>query len=73
MRSALNNYLHHAITRDWPWTAAEEQSGEVPSALNELYARTLALAATGSRQQAAAARPMKSRTSQHGSATRRDK
>lgn len=66
MRSAPNNYLQRAIARDWTRLAAEEESGEVPSALNELYARTLAPAATRSHQQAAAARPMKSRTSQHG-------
>jgi hypothetical protein len=69
MRSALNNYLQRGIARYWPRMAAREESDEVPSAPNEFYARALALAATGSRQQAAAARPMKSRTSQHGSAT----
>ncbi len=52
MRSALNNYLQLAIARDWPRMAAEGESGEVTAALNELYARTLALAASGSRQQA---------------------
>jgi hypothetical protein len=69
MRSALNNYLQRAIARDWPRMGAEEESGEVPSALNEFYACTLAPATIGSRQQAAAAWPMKSMTSQHGSAT----
>ncbi len=52
MRSALDNYLQLAIARDWPQMAKEEESEEVTVALNDLYARTLALAASGSRHQA---------------------
>jgi hypothetical protein len=52
MRSALDNYLQLAIARDWPQMAHEGESREVTAALDGLYARTLALAGSGSRPQA---------------------
>jgi hypothetical protein len=52
MRSALNQYLRLVIARDWPQMAEEQESAEVTAALDALYGRTLALAASGSRQQA---------------------
>ncbi len=52
MRSALNQYLRLVIARDWPQMAEEQESAEVTAGLDDLYARTLSLAASGSRQQA---------------------
>jgi hypothetical protein len=52
VRTALDHYLQLAIARDWPQMAKVQTSQEVTVALDELYARTLALAASGSRQQA---------------------
>jgi hypothetical protein len=51
-RAALTNYLQLAIALDWPQMARVQESHEVTVALDQLYARTLALAASGSRQQA---------------------
>jgi hypothetical protein len=51
VRAALNDYLHLALTQDWPQMARVRASPEVTRALDTLYARELALTRSGSHQQ----------------------
>ena len=50
-RAALSDYLRAAIDKDWPSMGHEKSNREVTSTLDALYARTLDLARSGSRQQ----------------------
>jgi hypothetical protein len=52
MRAALSDYLHLALTRDWPQMARVHGSPEVTRALDALYARALALTRAGAPQPA---------------------
>lgn len=51
MRGALSNYLELAIAKDWPRMWLEKDSHETQEALDQLYAATLHLIDTGTRQQ----------------------
>lgn len=51
-RAAISDYLRAAIQKDWPAMGQQKSDPEVTRALDALYARTLALTRTGSRQQA---------------------
>lgn len=52
MRAALDEYLHLALTEDWPQMARVRASSAVTRSLDALYASALALTRSGSRQQA---------------------
>jgi Protein of unknown function (DUF4239) len=52
MRGALNEYLHLALTQDWPQMARLRGSPEVTGSLDTLYASALALTRSGAPQPA---------------------
>ena len=52
MRAALSDYLHLALTQDWPQMARVRASPAVTRSLDTLYASALALTRSGARQQA---------------------